>query len=387
MLFSGARQRRKGSDDLFKARIASEGIPLRMETQLAVVHIARRFHDGGKLIKGEILFARPGIDEGEIFHKARPTKWFLRQRGQLDRAPALTNGIFFATEGCINQSKDRPAPRVLGLPVYCCLRWHARGGKSGLGRDRVVPGARRQALEPGAGKTPPKGRVPSGFHGGQSAIDRDGVTLAKAEVKPLLRKARRRGRISGDGRLDRFVQRSGIGSPDEVDRGPVDPQVVLVREQSDGAIPKRGRFRVTALKQVDRAHVPEIKRIARVELQGSFIATHRLLPAPLAAIEMGQQSKNPRLIGKGALGHGQLRPRAIVIERMVAIFRPQKMDLPRIGPQSRRRRDRRLGQGEPARRAIHSHEVKRAVRARQLAIGEKEFRVAGDGLIEQAGRL
>src|SRR6266481_6245504 len=59
--------RRKGSDDCFKARIASQRIPERIETQMAISNMAPRLpRCFAQPFDCVILIARPGINDGQV---------------------------------------------------------------------------------------------------------------------------------------------------------------------------------------------------------------------------------------------------------------------------------------------------------------------------------
>src|SRR5690348_5913228 len=60
--------RRERGDDLFKARIAAQRVPIGVQTEFAISWPAWNFADCAQLFQGEIRLAGECVDSGEISH-------------------------------------------------------------------------------------------------------------------------------------------------------------------------------------------------------------------------------------------------------------------------------------------------------------------------------
>src|ERR1043166_579095 len=87
------RSRRLGGDELFKTRVASQIIPLRVQLQNAVSEIARDILERGDLCNGQILLAGPGIDLRQVDGKSRAINPILGNGHQLAGAAPFANRI------------------------------------------------------------------------------------------------------------------------------------------------------------------------------------------------------------------------------------------------------------------------------------------------------
>src|SRR6266436_6157677 len=64
------RFRGEGGDDFFEARIAAQGVPPRVQFQLAIGELARTPDGDGKLFAGEIVIANPRSNSSQTHDHA-----------------------------------------------------------------------------------------------------------------------------------------------------------------------------------------------------------------------------------------------------------------------------------------------------------------------------
>jgi hypothetical protein len=113
--------RRERGDDFFEARIAAEPVPDRRELEFSVGDAGRDLGRDGELFEGQIFFPDPGVDQGEVSDIKRPVHRVFGDRKQLAGAFALSNGVRFVAQTCVDRSRQvripaGPAPSSQQLP-------------------------------------------------------------------------------------------------------------------------------------------------------------------------------------------------------------------------------------------------------------------------------
>src|SRR5438876_8299732 len=94
---------REGGDNLFKPRIAAQGIPHRAQAQVAISVRAWSLDEGFKLPNLQFTFACPGTDHRKVNLCEWLSESVFDAARQLHRAPAFAQCLFFSSQGCIDQ--------------------------------------------------------------------------------------------------------------------------------------------------------------------------------------------------------------------------------------------------------------------------------------------
>src|SRR6266581_2148927 len=185
--------RREGSDDCFKARVAPQWVPERIETQIAVSNVAPwQLHCLSQSFNCAILLASPRINDREVLNQPRAIDGVFADGDQLDRAMAFADGVLFVSQSSINDTDCAKSLCVIGLVAHDLLKFSSSAGKRGTS-CRFVP------ANPGDKTAAPTVRewdvfvvAPACRHSCQRALGGSRVALAKGKVKPLQNDKRRR---------------------------------------------------------------------------------------------------------------------------------------------------------------------------------------------------
>src|SRR6266513_2175833 len=129
--------------------------------------------------------------------------------------------------------------------------------------------------------------------------------------------------------------------------------------------------------------VLERGNVAGIQIERAFKVARGLLPATLPTVDVAAQLKDSRIVRQSAVRNTNFGACAVIVEIAVKMLRRGKVRIARIRSQSEGVFNCHVRQGETARCVVLSEEVETVVCVSQLAIGEQECGIAGDGLAEE----
>src|ERR1700692_2692142 len=192
--------RREGSDDCFKARVAPQWVPERIETQMAISHMVPWQLDClSQPFNCAILVARPRINDSQVLNHHRAIDGAFARRHQLDRALAFAYSVFLVSQSSINHTDRAKRCGVTGLVAHDLPEFSSSSAKRGTS-CQFVP------VKPGDETPAPTLRerdvfivAPTCGHSCQCVLGGNRVTLAKGKVEPVQNDERRRVWVFGEG--------------------------------------------------------------------------------------------------------------------------------------------------------------------------------------------
>src|SRR6266481_210947 len=141
--------RHKRSDDVVEARIASQRVPERIETQITVGNVAPWQLDClTQSFNCAIILACPRINDSEVLNEHRAVDGAFRSRRQLDRALTFADGVFLISQRGIHNAKRAECRRILGLVAHNLLEFSSSLGKRRTSRWLIPPKPGDKPLAP-----------------------------------------------------------------------------------------------------------------------------------------------------------------------------------------------------------------------------------------------
>ena len=140
------------------------------------------------------------------------------------------------------------------------------------------------------------------------------IAIAQCSADPSKRQVLRFAGILGNKCLDCRDQRMRIAMPVEFNLCAGSLQRCIFGSHSDCAVVYTLFIGITAQRIIGKSELLQDGRILRVELNSALKIFDRLIPAPLASIDITNQHKHPRVVRQTVLCQTKFAPSAIVIE-------------------------------------------------------------------------
>src|SRR6266540_6191541 len=167
------------SDYRFKARIAPQRIPERIETQMAVSNVAPwQLHCLIQAFNRAILVACPSINDSEVLNQHRALDGAFVGRHQLDRALAFADSVLLVSQSSIDHTDGAKSRCVIGLIAHRLAEFFPRVSERGTSCRLIAAKPGDNTLAPTIRKWDVFLVAPAGRHCGQYALGGSWVPLA-----------------------------------------------------------------------------------------------------------------------------------------------------------------------------------------------------------------